>query len=200
MTTLQELFVKGFELGQDIQRREHANEEVNGRAEWGAFEKTIGELKDEILTDDDANELEYNSSLDDIYDKMDKIIDKFGMDKSEFCPKSNHFFMQLKNLVKAKSNFKIQVNRVMQLGLNAGQLNIFIERGTLCDDRRKLIEEIINKNNMFNLDTYVSKKNQEIINKKYLASIATMEGGGTNNYHKKYLKYKAKYLKLKTYL
>ena len=65
---------------------------------------------------------------------MDKIISKYKMDESEFNPKSNHFFYQLKNLVKAKSNFNIKLNRVMQLDFNDGQLSVFIDRGTLTDD------------------------------------------------------------------
>ncbi len=47
---------------------------------------------------------------------------------------------------------------------------------------------------MLDLDTYVNKPNQTIINKKYLE---TELSGGADSYHGKYLKYKTKYLKLK---
>jgi hypothetical protein len=125
---------------------------------------------------------------------MNIIINKYAMDKSEFDPKSNHFFCQLKNLVKAKSDFNIQLNRVMQLGFNAGQLSIFIKKGTLPEDRLDDITEFIERYNMTDLNTYISPENQEIINSKYLGSME----GGNNIYHGKYLKYKGKYLRLKS--
>ena len=69
--------------------------------------------------------LQYNLSLKPIYREMNDIIITFGIDKSEFNPKSNHFFCQLMNLVDKKSNFEIKLNKIMQLGFNAGQLSVF---------------------------------------------------------------------------
>jgi hypothetical protein len=47
---------------------------------------------------------------------------------------------------------------------------------------------------MLNLDTYINKTNQIIINNKYLQHKLL---GGSENYKIKYLKYKEKYLMLK---
>ena len=196
MENIETLFRQAFEAGRTVQKKEHTGEVVDGRAVWGELEKKIGDLKDKNLTDESDKNLKYNSSLNDIYEEMDVIIDKYGMDKSEFDPKSNHFFCQLKNLVKAKSNFNIQLNRVMQLGFNAGQLSIFIKKGTLPEDRRDEIATVVEKYNMSDLNTYVSSENQEIINSKYLSG--KLEGGG-DIYYAKYLKYKNKYLKLSNF-
>ena len=99
---------------------------------------------------------------------MNNIILRFGMDKSEFNPKSNHFFCQLMNLVDKKSNFEIKLNKIMQLGFNAGQLSVFLERNTLPVDRKDIITDFIERNNMIDLDTYVNTETQAIINSLYL--------------------------------
>jgi len=116
----------------------------------------------------------------------------------EMNPKSNHFFCQLKNLVVKKSNYNIQINRVMQLGYNAGQLSIFIERNTLPDDRKAEITQLVREYNMLDLNTYVSLQNQNIINSKFLGSLKMT--GGNDIYYSKYLKYKSKYMQLKNLL
>jgi hypothetical protein len=112
------------------------------------------------------------------------------MTENEFNPKSNHFLLQLRNLVKAKSNFIIKVNRILQLGFNAGQLSIFIEKNTLPEDRLKIISKLFNKYKLNKLETYVSQENQEIIDKELPQS-------GGYDYKQKYLKYKQKYLEYK---
>ena len=175
MENIETLFRQVFEAGRTVQKKEHKGEVVDGRAVWGELEKKIGDLKDKNLTDESDKNLKYNSSLNDIYEEMDVIIDKYGMDKSEF---------------------NIQLNRVMQLGFNAGQLSIFIKKGTLPEDRRDEIATVVEKYNMSDLNTYVSSENQEIINSKYLSG--KLEGGG-DIYYAKYLKYKNKYLKLSNF-
>ena len=202
-------FLKGFNAGKTAQKLEHKHKTVDGKAIWGKIESEMVYLKDVNLTDEDGENLKYNSSLNELYEEMDIIINKFGMNLSEFCPKSNHFFTQLKNIVKAKSNFNIQLNRVAQLGFNAGQLSIFINKNTLCEDRQKLIVDLVEKYKMLDLDTYVSIETQSTIDKKYLNETEldlskvtsveeTAQVGGENNYHGKYMKYKAKYMKLKS--
>jgi hypothetical protein len=197
-------FKKAFEAGKSVQKQEHAHIEVDGRAVWGTIEKRIGSLRDVNLTDESDVELRYNSSLLELYEQMDEIIKKFGMGLSEFCPKSNHFFMQLKNLVVGKSNFIIQLNRVAQLGFNAGQLRVFVKKNTLCEDRRMLIRELVEKYKMFDLDTYIDTSTQKLINTKYLDGTEfdltkELSGGGViTNYEIKYKKYKTKYLELKS--
>jgi len=92
------LFKKSFELGKSVQEKEHLHEEVDGRKIWGELETKIGSLRNVNLTDEANVELRYNSTLEELYSEMDVIITRFGMNLSELCPKSNHFFMQLKNL------------------------------------------------------------------------------------------------------
>ena len=167
MTTVQKLYNQSFHTGREVQIREHLGEEVDGRAIWNKLESMTKDLKDKLLTNADGVLL-YNESLKPIYIEMNDIIMHFAMDKSEFDPKSNHFFCQLMNLVDKKSNFEIKLNKIMQLGFNAGQLSVFLERKTLPVDRIEIISSFIQRNNMFNLDTYVSPINQDIINTNYL--------------------------------
>jgi hypothetical protein len=191
MTTLRELFDKAFRAGRDVQERTHLHPDIviDGKAVWSELEKeaiALTEKNPEITKE----MLRYNESLNDIYDRMDVIIKEFNMDSTEFNPISNHFFMQLQNLVKKKSDFIIQLNRVMQLGYNAGQLSVFLERNTLPADRLEVIRKFVNENNMLNLDTYVSPEIQEIVNRILNNKL---DGG----YYFKYMKYKNKYMALK---
>ena len=191
MTTLRELFDKAFRAGRDVQERTHSHPDIviDGKAIWSELEKeaiALTEKNPEITKE----MLRYNESLNDIYDSMDVIIKEFNMDSTEFNPISNHFFMQLQNLVKGKSEFIIQLNRVMQLGYNAGQLSVFLERNTLPVDRLEVIRKFVNDHNMLNLDTYISPEIQEIINRILNNKL---DGG----YYFKYMKYKNKYMALK---
>jgi len=165
MPTVRQFYKKAFRDGKDVQIREQSGEEVDGRAIWNELESTTKELKDVILLSVDSSQpLQYNESLKPVYEEMKRIIVRFGMDTSEFDPKSNHFFCQLMNLVDKKSAFQIKLNKIMQLGFNAGQLSVFIERNTLPGD----ITHFILTNNMLDLDTYVEPETQEIINSRYL--------------------------------
>jgi hypothetical protein len=174
---ISDLFNEAFEEGKNVQIKEQAGEEIDGRQVWQKLEAKTGELKNKDLTNKSGEKIKYNLKLETIYEQMDKIINKFKMDESEFDPKSNHFFCQLKNLVKAKSDFNIQLNRVMQLGFNAGQLSVFIDRGILPDE----ITDFIFKFKMLELDTYIDSINQDIINDLYLT-----QTGGSIKYSKKY--------------
>jgi len=168
MITTRELYTISFRLGVEVQLKEHSGISVNGQVEWNKLEDKIGELKNVILLND-IDILEYNSSLRPIYEMMKVYIEKFKMDgPNEFNPKSNHFFCQLMNLVDKKSNFEIKLNKIMQIGFNAGQLSVFLERNTLSLDRIDEIKDFIQINKMLNLDTYVNQDTQYIINEKYL--------------------------------
>jgi len=130
---------------------------------------------------------------------------------NEFKIISNHFFMQLKNLVTTKSNFKIQLNRVLQLAYNIGQLSIFLQKlienkeDFKEEERIKLneIHQIVMEHRLDVLDTYISIENQNKINKILkdiyfdFNDIIQQDGGNIHNFKEKYLKYKQKYLKLK---
>jgi hypothetical protein len=169
MPTVRQFYKKAFRAGKDVQIREQSGEEVDGRAIWNELESTTKELKDVVLLSIDGSRiLQYNESLKPIYEEMKRIIARFGMDTSEFDPKSNHFFCQLMNLVDKKSAFQIKLNKIMQLGFNAGQISVFIEKNTLPDDRRFTIMDFILINKMLDLDTYVEPETQEIINSRYL--------------------------------
>ena len=169
MPTVRQFYKKAFRSGRKVQIREQSGEEVDGRAIWNELETETKELKDVVLlTLDSSHILQYNESLKPIYEEMKRIIARFGMDISEFDPKSNHFFCQLMNLVDKKSAFQIKLNKIMQLGFNAGQLSVFIERNTLPDDRRRNIADFILTNKMLDLDTYAVPETQEIINSRYL--------------------------------
>jgi hypothetical protein len=168
MVSVKKLYEKAFQTGREVQMKEQNRAEVDGRAIWNMLERTTNELKDRSLTNG-SEILQYNFTLKPIYLEMSELIKKFGMDKSEFNPKSNHFFSQLMNLVDKKSNFEIKLNKIMQIGFNAGQLSVFLENDKLPSNQTD-ITNFIMRNNMLDLDTYVNSKTQEIINSKYLSS------------------------------
>ena len=70
--------------------------------------------------------------------------------------------MQLKNLVEKKSEFKIKMNRILQLAYNAGQLNIFFQNINKFSlpEQEKLneIKDFVLENKLDILDTYISQK------------------------------------------
>jgi hypothetical protein len=172
MPTVRQFYKKAFRSGREVQMKEQSGEEIDGRAIWNELESTTKELKDVVLfAGDGSHTLQYNSSLKPIYEEMKRIIVRFGMDTSEFDPKSNHFFCQLMNLVDKKSAFQIKLNKIMQLGFNAGQLSIFIEKNKLPDT----ITHFILKNKMLDLDTYVDTEIQEIINSSYLRAFKVIK-------------------------
>ena len=185
-----------FKQGQLVQLIENDPEDnkIDGKAIWNGIECQVSSVN---ITD-----LRYNESLRPIYEEMDKICDDNDMTANEFNPKSNHFFMQLQNLVVKKSNFEIKLNRVLQLAYNAGQLSQLIELKKIPKDIKKFVHE----HNLLSLDTYVSPEIQKIINERYLngthldkiRETIHMSGGGMDsNYYFKYLKYKYKYLNAK---
>jgi hypothetical protein len=183
-----------FKQGQLVQAIENSPEDnkIDGKSIWSGIECQVSSVN---ITD-----LKYNESLRSIYEEMDRICDKHNISANELNPKSNHFFMQLQNLIVKKSNFEIKLNRVLQLAYNAGQLSQLIEINKISED----IKEFVHRNNLLSLDTYVSLDNQKIINERYLngthldkiRETIHMIGGGVteDNYYFKYLKYKYKYL------
>jgi len=183
MSKLKKLFRNVYDTARDVQIKDQNKEDVDGRAVWNQIEESVKGI--------DIEGLEYREELKPIYEKMDLVIDKYKMRDSEMEPKSNHFFMQLKNLVDKKSNFQIKINRVLQIAYNIGQLSIFIERDKLEQD----IVDFVEEHNLLDLDTYISLENQQIISERYLRDFnIDMKGG--SYYYSKYLKYKTKYLQL----
>ncbi len=184
-----------FKQAQQVQLLEQDNNDVDGRAIWKQIEMEVDGVN--------ITGLNYKDELKEIFSKMTNLINKYKMEESEYKPKSNHFFMQLKNLVDKKSNFEIKLNRLLQIAYNAGQLSVFISKKLISDE----LIDFINENNLLDLNTYVSKENQKIINEKYLdntpldkirENINNLGGGGNDQYYLKYLKYKTKYLNLKS--
>jgi hypothetical protein len=185
-------FEYSFKIARTVQTSEMKGDSIDGRTIWQNIEQEVAGVN--------IMDLKYRPELRNIYINMDKLIRKYKMEESEMNPKYNHFFMQLKNLVEKKSNFEIKMNRVLQLAYNAGQLSIYIEQQKLPED----IIEFVESNNLLDLDTYISIKNQETINRLYLDNTPLDKIkenihnlGGSSDYMK-YLKYKAKYLKLRS--
>jgi hypothetical protein len=157
---------------------------TGGRLVWNIIQNNIP-----ITHTSRIKELKFNESLKELYIKTSQLIHDYNMIENEYINKSNHFFMQLQNLVSVKTTeYSIELNRIVQLGFNAGQLSIFIEK-SLIDEK---IIECIKENKMLDLNTYVNLETQNRIN-----SILNPLDGGSNNYHSKYIKYKNKYIKLK---
>jgi hypothetical protein len=190
MFSVKTLYENAFRIGREVQIKEQTGQEVDGRALWNTLERTTNKLKDLSLTND-SDILQYNLTLKPIYLEMSELIIRFEMDKSEFNPKSNHFFSQLMNLVDKKSNFEIKLNKIMQIGFNAGQLSVFLENDNLPSNQTD-ITHFIMRNNMLDLDTYVNSKTQEIINSKYLSSFH----GGKHSLKRRSFKKKKKTSKL----
>jgi hypothetical protein len=189
MLLINDLFVNAYEKGRDVQLRTHDGEKVDGKDEWEKLETKVKKIE--------ITEIKYNDSLNKIYEKIDKIDRKFLMTENEYNPTSNHFLLQLKNLVVSKSNFIIKINRILQLGYNAGQLSIFIEKNTLPEDRAEIIKKVFDEYKLNNLETYISSDKQEDINKQMKE---LKQEGGNLDYKQKYLKYKQKYIQLQNKL
>ena len=179
---IKQLYKFVFDKAREVQHKTLRDEQIDGKAVWNSIEVKIKDIKLDM-------NLKYNDSLYELYEKMDKIIEKYDLASNEFNPITNHYFLQLKNLVKTKSNFIIYINRVLQIAYNAGQLSVLLENNKLNDD----IKQFTLQNNMLDLDTYVSTDNQNIINMvihDHIMSDVIQKGG--NSYKQKYLKYKTK--------
>ena len=155
---IKKIFKQVYDIAYDIQQKSHSGLKIDGKSVWKQIEKSVEHIK--------LSEMIYRESLNDTYKMMDKIIDKYCMVINEYYPKSNHFFMQLKNLVVKKSNYIIELYRILQLAFNAGQLNYFLnssEYNTL--EQIKDINTIFGEHHLDNLDTYISSENIKKINK-----------------------------------
>jgi len=152
MTNIKELFDNVFNKAKNIQERIQLGEQVDGKKAWNDIENKI--------KNNDSWQLKYNDHLRQIYYQMNKLAEKYNINKSEFDPISNHFFMQLQNLVDKKSGFKVQLNRLLQIAFNAGQLSVFIDKKILPHDMIKFVID----NKLLELDTYIDLDKQKIIN------------------------------------
>ena len=159
---INKLFELTFDLARYIQEFEHNGIKMDGRLIWKEIEKNV--------TEDSIGYLKYNESLNEIYTKMDALIEEHSIEEGDDNPILNHFFLQLKNLVVKKSNFSVKVNRVLQLAFNAGQLKTLIE----LDIAPEYIKEFFEDNNMGELKTYLDEDKIDEIN-EYLKSL--QEGG-----------------------
>jgi hypothetical protein len=94
---------------------------------------------------------------------MKEIIKKFDMESNELNPKSNHFFMQLMNLVLKKSlpenSYNTYLNRILQIAFNAGQLQVFIKNKKIDNE----ISDFVKKYKLLNLSTYINSYTQNEI-------------------------------------
>ncbi len=149
-------------IGYMVQMLTHQGDSLNGKTIWGRIEKKVDKINN------DFGVMKYNESLKSIYDMMSKLIDKYDMNNNQHIL-YYHCFTQLKNLVDAKSEFKVQIYRILQIAYNVGQLLYFMDNYEL--DVVNEIKDFVYTHNLHILDTYVSKLNQMEINKMSLPDI-----------------------------
>jgi hypothetical protein len=197
MNNIQKLYNSIYDIARKVQITQ-----VNGKEIWGKIESMIQPIVME-------QHILYNNTLKNIYENMDNIKDYEKIKNNEYNPISNHFFLQLRNLVETKSKFVIFLYRVGQIAYNAGQLSIFIEN----DNINKDIKDFVIKNNMLDINTYITEDiqneismilNQHNIDKIIynINNLINQNGGNLSSNHnniylQKYLKYKEKYINLK---
>lgn len=148
---IQRMFNSVIKKAYQVQEKEHAGEKIDGREVWQTIEK-------EIIHHIPAGLL-YNDSLKPIYGVMNELIEKYHLDDKK---KPDHFLLQLKNLVVAKSEWNIYLNRVLQIAYNIGQLCYFILK---TDKIPADIIKFFNDNNLNRLSSYVSTENQLVIDR-----------------------------------
>ena len=71
---ISDLFNEAFEEGKNVQIKEQAGEEIDGRQVWQKLEAKTGELKNKDLTNKSGEKIKYNLKLETIYEQMDKIF------------------------------------------------------------------------------------------------------------------------------
>ena len=160
---LKQVYDTTFLKARNVQHLEQRGIQIDGRIIWGQIETSV---KDIILLPEQP--LMYNKeNLERIYVIMKKFIAENKICDSEYQPKYNHFFMQLLNLVTKKSgpenSYLIQINRILQLAYNAGQLSVFIEEDKLPIAMQLFVE----KYRLLDLDTYVTQDVQNRISDLY---------------------------------
>lgn len=112
---------------------------------------------------------------------------------------NNEYLSNINNIINSNNNLITNLSNILKIAFEIGQLD-FIEK---YNNYTNYDKDILNK--LCNLDTYINKKNQEIINELYLDNKDGVDKlrenihqlGGNYNYYNKYIKYKIKYLKLK---
>ena len=154
------LFNSVVHIGYIVQILTHQGDSLNGKTIWGRIEKKV----DKININNDGGVMKYNESLKSVYVMMSKLIDKYDMNNNQHIL-YYHCFTQLKNLVDAKSEFKVQIYRILQIAYNIGQLLYFMDNSDLDLDVVNEIKDFVYAHNLHTLDTYVSQPNQMEINK-----------------------------------
>ena len=90
VSKIKKIFDDTYEIAKRVQQIEQSGKEIDGRKIWGLIESKVKDIQ--------IKELNYNESLKPIYKLMDDFLQKNNINKeNEYNPKSNHFFMQLKN-------------------------------------------------------------------------------------------------------
>jgi hypothetical protein len=113
-------------------------------------------------------------------------------------PKSNHFLLQLCNIPYKKSNKHIYLNRILQLGLNTGQLFVFYKMGNLNQEIKEVISDDIFDINFYLNTIQITAINDQITDEKFdqlMNKINELDNQLTegSQYFKKYMKYKLKF-------
>ncbi len=84
--------------------------------------------------------------------------------KTNFDKNYSSFVKKIEKLLNKNYNLKITMIGILKIAYFAGKISILIKMNKLSEEIKKFIET----NNILDLDTYISKEDQEKINKLYL--------------------------------
>jgi hypothetical protein len=188
---MENLFNKVIWYGYKVRKNK-----LDGLEHWNKLKNCVKENNIDINIDGNW-EITVNNTegdeLDNINDIYDFFHDDLGMRGEEDDEKNEdwekyHFFLQLARIPKKN---KLDLIRLLQVAYNIGQYN--------CDKEEEKYDEnammIFNENNLGKLVSYSSHEiNENDANTliSFINDIIKEE-----QYHKKYIKYKNKYLSLK---
>lgn len=136
-----------------------------------------------------------------VHDDLDMKGDENDDNSNHELWEKKHFFLQLIRIVKNNPEFSFV--RLAQIAYNIGQLSVYIDTDPLFEGHLK---EYFYLNELDQITSYVDLSTCEILTEELeqieeqlnekLSQLGSMEGG--NNYYAKYIKYKNKYLELKS--
>lgn len=203
MTELNEIFIKTIEYGKIVNKKN-----LDGLNAWidikPLFEKHIECGKWNIFIKIGK---EFVSDINTIYDYVHDDLEMKGDENDDMSDKKmwekKHFFLQLIKIIKNNPEFSFV--RLMQIAYNIGQLSNHIEYDSLFTEE---IREYFYSNKLNKISSYVDiskcEFDAEVLNdvlekmNEKIEFIKELQDGRNDVYYKKYIKYKNKYLKLKS--
>lgn len=123
-------------------------------------------------------------------DKLDHKDSIFKIDKNYLANgiEPHHFYIQHFRIPNLESN-KLSVLKLLQIAYNAGQFKAELEKNNSVYATEFV--DFYKNNKLDQIDTYIDAGLANII------PMTKLTGGVDNSYHKKYIKYKLKYLNAK---